>query len=216
MNGNAYYGAGVPNSATPYPPLTYADQATAAGPGHQNGASPFDSADGASYLYAAASAATTAASASPNPMDQSANPLVAFASQATRHVAVQSAEDWQPQAATAAQMLGHNHANAWHDWTAAIAAGAGTNNSQERFSANALLTLGGSGRPGEIAVGHGGADHQVGQSDGMGGVGGVNVSHMATAHSGQWPLLLFSPDTPGIGGGSGGGGGGGGSAGGAG
>ncbi|KAK3985082.1 hypothetical protein QBC44DRAFT_251303 [Cladorrhinum sp. PSN332] len=198
MNGNAYYNHGISNSATPYPPLTYADQASAA-TGHQNGASPFDSADGASYLYAAASAATAASGASPN-LDQATNPLVAFASQATQHVTVHSPEEWRPQAAqaaqaaAAAQMLAHAaHANAWHDWTAAIAAGAG-NNSQERFSANALLTLGGSGRPGD--------DQGGGSGDGLGV--GVNVG--TAAHTGQWPLLLFNPDSPGVAGAGGGGG----------
>ncbi|KAK4223838.1 transcriptional activator protein acu-15 [Podospora fimiseda] len=197
MNGNGYYNTGLPNSATPYPALAYPDQTSAAGTGHQNGTSHFDSADGASYLYAAASAATAASSASPN-LDPATNPLVAFASQATQHVAVQSPDDWRPQAAAqaaqaaaAAQMLTHAaHANAWHDWTAAIAAAGAGSNSQERYSANALLTLGGSGRPGDDQGGSGGG------ADGLG---------VGAAHAGQWPLLLFNPDNPGIGGAGGGG-----------
>ncbi|KAK4202887.1 putative transcriptional activator protein [Triangularia verruculosa] len=201
INGGGYYDSGaVPSSTMPYPALTYADQAVSGGTVHQNGgAATFDSADGASYLYAAASAAT-AASASPNgstPVEP-ANPLIAFASQATQHVAGQSTEDWRPQAqaAAAAQMMAHNAANTWQDWTAAIAGAAGTN-SQERFSASALLTLG-SGRPGDAQLGQ----HVVGglpsQGDAMG------VENISNAHSGaQWPLLLFH-DGAGVPGGGGG------------
>ncbi|KAK4680571.1 hypothetical protein QC764_100900 [Podospora pseudoanserina] len=198
INGNGYYDSGpVPSSTTPYPALTYADQ----GAVQQNGgAATFDSADGASYLYAAASAAT-AASVSPNgstPVEPT-NPLIAFASQATQHVAGQSTDDWRPQAqaSAAAQMMAHNAANTWQDWTAAIA-GAGGNNSQERFSASALLTLG-SGRPGDVQLGHV-VEGVPTQADAMG------VGNVANTHSGaQWPLLLFHDGT-GVPGGGGGGG----------
>ncbi|KAK0732355.1 hypothetical protein B0T21DRAFT_313402 [Apiosordaria backusii] len=200
INGNGYYDSGpVPSSTAPYPALTYTDQAVPAGSVHQNGAATFDSADGASYLYAAASAAT-AASASPNESTsvEPTNPLIAFASQATQHVAGQSTEDWRPQAqaAAAAHMIAHNAANTWQDWTAAIAGAAGTN-SQERFSASALLTLG-SGRPGDVQLGHV-VESVPSQGDAMG------VGNAGGAHSGaQWPLLLFHDGT-GVPGGGGGG-----------
>jgi hypothetical protein len=100
------------------------------------------------------------------------NPLIAFASQATQHVADQAADTWSAQS----QLMAHNAAastNTWHDWTNAI------QDSQDRYGANTLLTLG-SGRPGDVGAG-GVVDHAH-QGDAMGN------SHAAQ----QWPLLLFS------------------------
>jgi hypothetical protein len=112
-------------------------------------------------------------------MEQAAaaqNPLIAFASQATQHVAGQAAENW-PGAQT--QLMSHNThpANTWQDWTNAIQDTHAIPDTQERYSANALLTLN-AGRPGDVAAG-GVVDH-VSQADAMG-----------TTHAGQWPLLLF-------------------------
>jgi hypothetical protein len=111
-------------------------------------------------------------------MEQAAaqNPLVAFASQATQHVAGQAADGWPSQP----QMMSHGAApaNTWHDWTSAI------QDTQDRYSANALLTLN-SGRPGD--VGAGGVVGHVNQGDGMG-----------NTHSGQWPLLLFHDGSGGV------------------
>lgn len=142
------------------------------------------------------------------------NPLIAFASQATQHVinagpegqqsGAGQEEEWRRSNAVQAQahqlLAATAHAtgivggNPWHDWTAAIA------HSQERYSANALLTLGGGsgGRPGDHVEGG------VGQSDALSaaavGLGiGIGVS---STHAGQWPLLLFLDGT-----GNGGGGG---------
>ncbi|KAK4187929.1 putative transcriptional activator protein [Podospora australis] len=193
-NGNGYYEPTVPAGTTPYPPLAYTDQTPASSTSLQNGnaATVFDSTDGASYLFAAASAAT-AASVSPNsstPAEQT-NPLIAFASQATQHVAGQAADDWraQGQAQAAAQMLAQAHSaasNTWQDWTAAIAEGA---TSQDRFSANALLNLG-TARPGDVGV-----DHVGGHGADAVGVGAVQ--------SGAWPLLIFHDGTGAGGGGAG-------------
>ncbi|KAL2261944.1 hypothetical protein VTK26DRAFT_2952 [Humicola hyalothermophila] len=171
-NGTEYYDSGVPASTASYPALNYTDQASADSTQH-NGNVASGSGDGTQYLYAAAPAVTTATT--PNvttAADAAQNPLIAFASQATQHVAGQAAaENWSSQTHL---MAAHNAAastNTWHDWTAAIA------DSQDRYSANALLTLG-SGRPGEVGTA-GVVDH-VHQGDAMG-----------TSHTGQWPLLLF-------------------------
>ncbi|SPQ17596.1 47c71b1c-bf47-4f37-96ba-12ec30c024a3 [Thermothielavioides terrestris] len=142
-----------------------------------------DSADGAHYLYAAASAASaaaapntaTAAAAAAEQAAAAQNPLIAFASQATQHVAGQAAENWSAQT----QLMAQNAApNTWQAWTNAI------QDSQDRYSANALLTLG-SGRPGDVGAGPV-VDH-VNQADAL-----VNPN------AGQWPMLLFHDGSGGV------------------
>ncbi|KAK4249004.1 fungal-specific transcription factor domain-containing protein [Corynascus novoguineensis] len=173
-NGNAYYDAGVAAPTAAYPSLNYGDQTNGGAALNHNGNGTVDSTDGAQYLYAAASAATAAAA--PNPtaaMEQAAaaqNPLIAFASQATQHVAGQATDNWQTQTS----LMAHPAApgNPWQDWTNAI------QDTQDRYSANALLTLN-AGRPGDVGTGTV-VDH-VGQGDAM------PNPHAA----GQWPLLLF-------------------------
>ncbi|KAJ4286626.1 hypothetical protein N0V88_007915 [Collariella sp. IMI 366227] len=183
-NGSNYYDSGVAAQATPYPSLGYGDQSGSGG--QQNGNQPVDSTGSAQYLYATASAAAAAAAPNAAPTgeqpDPAQNPLIAFASQATQHVAGQAAADnWPAQP----QLMAHNPAsaaNTWQDWTAAIV------DNQDRYSANALLTLG-SGRPGEV-VGAGGVVDHINQEDGTG-----------TTHAGQWPLLLFHDGPGGVSGG---------------
>jgi hypothetical protein len=176
-NGNSYYDPSVAAPTAAYPSLGYAETGGAAGV-QQNGNGNADSADGAHYLYATASAATAAtASNATAAMEQAAtqNPLIAFASQATQHVTGQAADNWPAQT----QLMAHAAsapANPWHDWTNAM------QDPQDRYSANALLTLN-SARQGEVGAG-GVVDH-VSQGDAMG-----------TTHAGQWPLLLFH-DGPG-------------------
>jgi hypothetical protein len=184
-NGNSFYESGGAASSTPYPAMGYSDQATGrvSTHGHQNGngmsaSNACDSSDDSQYLYAAASAVTAATAPNVTTAGEQAasaqNPLVAFASQATQHVTGQGQDNWPSQP----HLMGHNpgSANPWHDWTAAIA------DSQDRYSANALLTLG-SGRPGDVGAG-GVVDH-IGQGESMG------VGNVGNSHSGQWPLLLF-------------------------
>ncbi|GAB1309828.1 Transcriptional activator acu-15 [Madurella fahalii] len=174
-NGNSYYDSGTAASATLYPSLGYSDQTTGSVGTHQSGgavnaSNTVDSADSSQYLYTAASAVTAATAPNTTTANEQTtpaqNPLIAFASQATQHVAGQAAENWPSQP----QLIAHNpvSTNTWHDWTAAIA------DSQDRYSANALLTLG-SGRPGDVNTG--------GEA--------VSVGNVATSHTGQWPLLLF-------------------------
>jgi hypothetical protein len=178
-NGN-YYDPSVTAPATPYPSLSYGDQTAGGVAVSQSSNGAVGSTDGAQYLYAAASAAAAAtASNATAAMEQAAaaqNPLIAFASQATQHVAGQATDNWPAQP----PLMAHNAppTNTWQDWTNAI------QDTQDRYSANALLTLN-SGRPGDVSGG-GVVDH-VNQGDAMG-----------NAHTGQWPLLLFHDGSGGV------------------
>ncbi|KAI8235222.1 Activator of stress protein 1 [Colletotrichum sp. SAR 10_86] len=154
------------NGNTPYPSLAYAEQ-----PGNNSLAANAAFEANNAYSYTPAVQATGAA----DETSAETNPLIAFASQATQHVADPTGS------AAAAELLWRQSAsqgNTWHDWTAAMA------DSQDRYSANALLTLGGGPRdPNAVSE-------------------AATVAEMAAvtaAPVGQWPLLLF--DGPGGGGG---------------
>lgn len=71
-----------------------------------------------------------------------------------------------------------NGADTWHDWTNAIAVM--DPSSQDRYSANALLTLNNAGQRG-------------GHDTGVGAVPGVPHDHAAA----QWPLLIYNPNVSG-------------------
>lgn len=106
------------------------------------------------------------------------NPLTAFATQATQ--IAQPDMLWRQQAAAA------TGGNTWQDWTAAIV------DNQDRYSANALMSLGHGARSGNLNVNDGssGGQPDLGMSVGMNGGPGVP----ATAAM-QWPLLLFHDGT---------------------
>ncbi len=174
-NGGPFYDSAMPNATAPYPNMQYNDQTPGGSntPATNSGiaitAPPYDPTDTSQFMYSATPAASAAAASTISPVtDQSTpaqNPLVAFASQATQHVTAGQAgtsEDWRQHP----QLISHSTGNTWHEWTAAIA------DSQDRYSANALLTLG-SARPNEIATTQG------------------DVMAAAPSHTGQWPLLLF-------------------------
>ncbi|KAK7418172.1 hypothetical protein QQX98_004147 [Neonectria punicea] len=152
------------NGQTPYPPIAYGEQAQG------SIASSNYEAEAAMFFSTSAQAAVAAAAAVTTVQDVSgaqSNPLIAFASQATQHVADQPAPEliWQ----------GRGN-NTWHDWTAALA------DNQERYSATALLTLGGGPRDStSIPVVPEGASLATNNMNGV-------------QHGGQWPLTLF--DTP--------------------
>lgn len=154
-NGTFYDSAGGPTS---YPPLNY--DTTGSSAIHPA----FNAPEAPQYPYSNGPP-TAVNAAAVDPAVSAANPLIAFASQATQHVAGQTAEDWRPHA----QLL-QQPGNTWHDWTAAIA------DSQDRYGANTLLTLG-SNR--DVAAEHGNQDAMA----------------SASSHSGQWPLLLFHEGT---------------------
>lgn len=229
-NGNGYYSAAGLEGSTPYPPLGYNDQAGNGGPAdpssQQNGTSgtPFDPTTGGAFpIYTTAGPVPAANITNPTlPSNATptigqtgtpaANPLIAFASQATQHVmsagpdgqpGASQEEEWRRSNAAQAQaqqlLAATAHAtgivggNPWHDWTAAIA------DSQERYSANALLTLGGgsgAGRPGDHVEGVGPSDALSAAAASLGIGLGVN-----STHTGQWPLLLFHDGTGNSGGG---------------
>lgn len=165
-NGGTFYDPATGESAAPFQSINYNDQVGSVGaPPASNGVGPgYPTADAGQLMVSAAGVTNVHA------LEQAAsaaNPLIAFASQATQHVAGQAGEDWRPHA----QLLAQHSGNTWHDWTAAIA------DSQDRYSANALLTLG-SARPSDVGA----------------TVDGVSQGEAiaATSHTSQWPLLLFN------------------------
>ncbi|KAI1424439.1 fungal-specific transcription factor domain-containing protein [Xylaria sp. FL1777] len=105
------------------------------------------------------------------------NPLATFASQAAQ--ITQPDIMWRPQS---------SGGNTWHDWTAAVV------DNQDHYSANALMSLGGTNnhRPsGSILDGSG--------ANGM-NVGSMSMSNPALTSSAQmqWPLLLFTDGVGGV------------------
>jgi len=179
-NGSSYYD---PNISSPqYASVAYSSQAASGTPSHPNPSNQGGSIDSTQYLYAAASAATaTAAPTTTAAVSESAvqatNPLIAFASQATQHVAGQAANNWSAQTQFMAQTAAIT--NAWHDWAAAMTDNRATSmpGNQDRFSATTLLTLG-TGRPADV-----GACTMV-----------EHVNQPPDPQTGQWPLLLFHND----------------------
>jgi len=165
---STYYGPTPPMHTHPanFPVAAYPNQ-PAAGAAANNGVS-YESGEG-TYLYAATAASVAAAQNGVGASeDQGANPLVAFASQATEHMSNQAG-------GTGAGFLA---GNAWHDWTVAIA------DTQDTYSANALLTLGTAAHHRDVVVGGHGAGGEAAGGDLEVGVAG--------AHAGQWPLLIFT------------------------
>ncbi|KAJ6781426.1 hypothetical protein PWT90_09980 [Aphanocladium album] len=107
------------------------------------------------------------------PMADSAvpeNPLIAFASQATQHMPPHTEADYL-----------WNGRNPWQDWTAAIA------DTNDRYSANALLTLGGGAMQHQnnqqmdssFIVNHG---NSISQQGGM---------HPSAQPGQTWPIMMF-------------------------
>lgn len=73
-----------------------------------------------------------------------------------------------------------NGANPWHEWASAITMGVPPS-SQDRYSANALLTLGSEQRgPGDPGGGGGGA--------------GPHATVPVNAHGGQWSMMMTYPN----------------------
>ncbi|KAL4724646.1 hypothetical protein ACLX1H_008088 [Fusarium chlamydosporum] len=143
------------NGQAPYPTLTYNEPP-------QNGLTPTAYDTGAMYYSTPAQAAVTT-SALPSSVAQ-VNPMLAFS---------QAGQVPQP------DILWQGRGNTWHDWTSAIA------DTQDRFSASTLLTLGGNTR-----------DASTGAS-----VPGVTASPSANdinniQNGGQWPLIIFDQVAP--------------------
>jgi hypothetical protein len=157
---NGYYGESGPDPATAYPPIPYNDAS-----GHTSDTIPYDS--DKQYLYAQAAGQVAAAHAQAQTQGQvvSHNPLSNFAAQATQMT--------QP------EMMWRQEASGWHDWTAAVV------DNQDRYSANALMSLGAGNRSvGVVNDGNtGGSDMSIGV--------GMNGATVPTTANMQWPLLLF-------------------------
>jgi len=144
------------NGHTSYPTLTYNDPP-------QNGMAPPTAYDAGPMFYSTSAQAAVTTSALPSSVAQ-VNPMLAFS---------QSAQVSQ------ADMLWQGRGNTWHDWTSAIA------DTQDRFSASTLLTLGGNTRDASSGA----------------GVPGVTANPSANdinniQHGGQWPLIIFDQVAP--------------------
>ncbi|KAJ3566039.1 hypothetical protein NPX13_g7284 [Xylaria arbuscula] len=106
------------------------------------------------------------------------NPLTSFASQATQITPPDVM--WRPQS---------SGGNTWHDWTAAVV------DNQDRYSANALMSLGGANnhRPsGSILDGNDANTMNVGT------MGMSNPAMTTSSAQMQWPLLLFTDGVGGV------------------
>jgi hypothetical protein len=110
-------------------------------------------------------------SAAADPQGVAPNPLIEFASQATQQVAQPAATPDIVWRQTAGQ------GNIWDQWTAAIA------DSQDRYSATALMNLGSGARDSSIVA----SESTV--------TAGSDVDNAGTSTS-QWPLLLFDAPAP--------------------
>ncbi|CAG7562677.1 unnamed protein product [Fusarium equiseti] len=144
------------NGQTSYPTLTYNEPP-------QNDMAPPTAYDAGPMFYSTSAQAAVTTSALPSSVAQ-VNPMLAFS---------QSAQ--VPQA----DMLWQGRGNTWHDWTSAIA------DTQDRFSASTLLTLGGNTRDASSGA----------------GVPGVTANPSANdinniQHGGQWPLIIFDQVAP--------------------
>ncbi|PHH93227.1 hypothetical protein CDD83_10165 [Cordyceps sp. RAO-2017] len=157
-----YYQESGLNGQTSCPPLTYGDQSqgsAAAAPAYQSDTAMF-------YSTAPAAGVVSSGDSSQH------SPMAGFVSQPAQHVSTQAPTEmmWQP-----------GSGNTWHDWTAAIA------DCQERYSANALLALGNTGRGG-VGASSVLADGTVGQA-----AGDMGIVPPGT----QWPLIMFDHTTQG-------------------
>ncbi|KAJ4311656.1 hypothetical protein N0V84_010335 [Fusarium piperis] len=145
------------NGQTPYPALAYNEHT-------QSAMAPSAYETEALFYSTSAQAAAAAVAATAIPASASqANPLLAFTTQSTQQVASQPTAD----------MLWQGRGNTWHDWTTAIA------DNQDRYSASALLTLGGATRDTSTGAGVPGV------------TAGPSTNDMANIQQGQWPLMLF-------------------------
>ncbi|KAF4341792.1 transcriptional activator acu-15 [Fusarium beomiforme] len=143
------------NGQTPYHTLSYSEhsQNNMAAPGYDTGAMFYDTA------AQAAVAATT--SALPSSVAQ-VNQMLAFSQ--------------PPQVPPQPEMLWQSRGNTWHDWTEAIT------DTQDRFSASTLLTLGGSTRDASTGAG-------VTSSPSANDINSIQ-------QGGQWPLIIFDQVAP--------------------
>ncbi|KAI1843573.1 hypothetical protein JX265_007357 [Neoarthrinium moseri] len=178
---NGYYAETASDSAG-YPSLPYNEP-----PPQASGNMPYEANN--PYLYAQAGQVTAAhvqaqAHAQAQVQQSQApvadhNPLSAFAAQATQMAQPPPEMMWRQETPGG---------NTWHDWTAAVV------DNQDRYSANALMSLGAGARPGSVVNEGGSNAPEMGM-----GVGAMNAGNVPTTANMQWPLLLFHDGT-GVGG----------------
>lgn len=133
------------------------------------------------YLYATSVAASASqivhnpSIRSPGPVTAPHGPLAGYTTQAPDGLPPQHYQDHpHSTGAWGHWATGPNGGNTWNEWTHAMV----DPSTQDRYSANALLTLGAGPRgPGD----HGGRDM------------GVDGHDVPQGQSGQWPGLLFHP-----------------------
>lgn len=208
MANASYYNAPMTTPTTAYPQMGYADLTqsalstpTSASSSMQSSYIPAVTEESAhhQYLYttsAAASAAAAQMNHTPpgNSPQATHNPMVAYNNPQQTAAAQTHHQHQQQQAPAAAWMNGGpgaangmptvpqvpNGANPWHEWTSAIAMGVPPS-SQDRYNANALLTLGseqrGSGDPG-------------GGGGGGSGAGPHSAVSVPGAQGGQWSMMM--------------------------
>lgn len=163
-----YYQESSMNSqAAHYSGLAYSDQAQTHAP-----APAYQSDNGMFYNAAQQQQAVAAAGAgAASNASTSGNPLANFASQPSQHAtATQSPVD---------MMWASGRGTTWHDWSAAIA----DTQDQDRFSANALLHLGGGARVPVASPAL--ADVPLNSTGDIGVV----------PHGSQWPMIMFDHAT---------------------
>jgi hypothetical protein len=140
------------NGQAHYPTLAYNEPT-------QNGLAPTAYDTGAMFYNTSAQATVTTSALSSSVAQ--VNPMLAFS---------QSAQVPQP------DMLWQGRGNTWHDWTSAIA------DTQDRFSASTLLTLGGNTRDASTSTG-------VTASPSANDINNIQ-------NGGQWPLIIFDQMAP--------------------
>lgn len=204
MANASYYNPTMTTPTTAYPQMGYADLTqsalstpTSASSSMQSSYIPAVTEESAhhQYLYTTSAAASAAAAqmnhtppgnspqATHNPMQVAYNNAqqTAAAQQTHQHHQQQQAPAaaWMNGGPTVAQVP--NGANPWHEWTSAIAMGVPPS-SQDRYNANALLTLGSEQR--------GSGDPGGGGGGGAGGAGPHAAVSVPGAQGGQWSMMM--------------------------
>lgn len=205
MANPSYYHGPITTANAAYPHMGYADSGEPVGPTSTTGTSSIQSSyipvtEGTppQYIYTASAAATAAAvqlnhhstpgNPTPQPVTTTHNPMVSYSPQTA--AAPHPHPNTQPHHPGGGNWMtpaGHgvntdqtqhqipNGANTWHEWTSAIAVM--DPSSQDRYSANALLTLN-AGQRGHDA--------------------GVAVPGVPHDHAAEWPMAIYNPNVSGV------------------
>ncbi|KAL2275387.1 hypothetical protein FJTKL_02098 [Diaporthe vaccinii] len=202
MANASYYNPLMTTPTTAYPQMGYADLTqlalstpTSASSSMQSSYIPAVTEESAhhQYLYTASAAASAAAAqmnhTPPGNSSQGAhNPMAVYnipqqtaPAQTHQHQKQQAPAAWMNSGPAVPQVP--NSANPWREWTSAIALGVPPS-SQDRYKANALLTLGSEQRGSGDPDGGGGAS----------GAGPHAAVSMPSAQGGQWSMMMTYPN----------------------